>query len=131
MVCLETDFLIALIRKDKEALKKLGTLLAEDERITTTPINASELFKGAYLSERIDDNLKAVRGILNKLELLDFTLEAAAYYGEIYSELKERGELIGDIDILVASIALANNEKLITRNIKHYNRIRGLEIESW
>jgi len=131
MVCLETDFLIALIRKDKEALKKLGTLLAEDERITTTPINASELFKGAYLSERIGDNLKAVRGILNKLELLDFTLEAAAYYGEIYSELKERGELIGDIDILVASVALAKNEKLITRNIKHYNRIRGLEIESW
>jgi tRNA(fMet)-specific endonuclease VapC len=131
MVCLETDFLIALIRKDKEALKNLGTLLAEDERITTTPINASELFKGAYLSERIDDNLKAVRGILNRLELLDFTLGAAAYYGEIYSELKERGELIGDLDILVASIALANNEKLITRNIKHYNRIRELEIESW
>ena len=131
MVCLETDFLIALIRKDKEALKKLGTLLAEDERITTTPINASELFKGAYLSERIDDNLKAVRGILNRLELLDFTRGAAAYYGEIYSELKERGELIGDLDILVASIALANNEKLITRNIKHYNRIRELEIESW
>jgi tRNA(fMet)-specific endonuclease VapC len=47
------------------------------------------------------------------------------------SELKERGELIGDIDTLVASIALANNEKLITRNIKHYNRIRELEIESW
>jgi len=47
------------------------------------------------------------------------------------SELKERGELIGDIDTLVASIALANNEKLITRNIKHYNRLRELEIESW
>jgi tRNA(fMet)-specific endonuclease VapC len=47
------------------------------------------------------------------------------------SELKERGELIGDLDILVASIALANNEKLITRNIKRYNRIMGLEIESW
>ena len=50
MVCLETDFLIALIRKDKYALKKLRNLLAEGERITTTPINASELFKGAYLS---------------------------------------------------------------------------------
>ena len=47
------------------------------------------------------------------------------------SELKERGELIGDLDILVASIALANNEKLITRNIKHYNQIMELEIESW
>jgi predicted nucleic acid-binding protein len=73
MVCLETDFLIALIRKDKYALKKLRNLLAEGERITTTPINASELFKGAYLSERVDENLKAVSGILDRLKLLDFT----------------------------------------------------------
>jgi len=94
-------------------------------------INASELFKGAYLSERIDDSFKAVRGILDRLKLLDFTFRAAEYYGEIYSELKERGELIGDMDILVASIALASNEKLITKNIKHFSRIRGLEIEIW
>nr|CBH37150.1 conserved hypothetical protein [uncultured archaeon] len=121
MVCLETDFLIALIRKDKYALKKLRNLLAEGERITTTPINASELFKGAYLSERVDDNLKAVSGILDRLKLLDFTFRAAKHYGEIYSELKEKGELIGDMAILVASITLASNEKLITRNIKHFN----------
>jgi predicted nucleic acid-binding protein len=106
MVCLETDFLIALIRKDKYALKKLRNLLAEGERITTTPINASELFKGAYLSERVDENLKAVSGILDRLKLLDFTFRAAKHYGEIYSELKEKGELIGDMDILVASITL-------------------------
>ncbi len=130
MVCLETDFLIALIRKDKYALKKLRNLLAEGERITTTPINASELFKGAYLSERVDDNLKAVSGILDRLKLLDFTFRAAKHYGEIYSELKEKGELIGDMDILVASITLASNEKLITMNIKHFNRIKGLEIEN-
>jgi tRNA(fMet)-specific endonuclease VapC len=131
MASLETDFLIALIRKDEDALKKLKNLLAGGERITTTPINASELFKGAYLSERIDDSLKAVRGILDRLKLLEFTFRAAEYYGEIYSELKERGELIGDMDILVASIALASNEKLITKNIKHFSRIRGLEIEIW
>ena len=130
MACLETDFLIALIRKDKNAFKKLRNLLAEGERITTTPINASELFKGAYLSERIDDSLKAVRGILDRLKLLDFTFRAAEYYGEIYSDLKERGELIGDMDILVASISLASDEKLITGNIKHFSRIRGLEIKS-
>ena len=51
-------------------------------------INASELFKGAYLSERVDDNLKAVSGILDRLKLLDFTFRAAKHYGEIYSELK-------------------------------------------
>lgn len=99
MVCLETDFLIALMRKDKDALKKRGNLIAEGEKITTTPINASEPFKGAYLSEKVDENLIAVRGILDRLELLNFNFRATEFYGEIYSELKERGELIGDMDI--------------------------------
>ena len=131
MACLETDFLIALIRKDKDALKKLRNLIEKGEKITTTPINASELFKGACLSGRVDENLIAVKGILSRLELLEFNITAAEYYGKIYSELKERGALIGDMDILIASIAFASNEKLITKNIKHYNRIRGLEMGSW
>ncbi len=97
-------------------------------RLKRFTINASELFKGAYLSERVDDNLKAVSGILDRLKLLDFTFRAAKHYGEIYSELKEKGELIGDMDILVASITLTSNEKLITKNIKHFNRIKVLEI---
>lgn len=130
MVCLETDFLIALIRKDKDALAKLEKSLAVGERITTTPLNASEL-KGAYLSEKVAENLSAITGILERLELLDFSYNAAEYYGKIYSELKARGALIGDIDILVASIVLANDEKLLTRNVKHYERVTGLELTEW
>lgn len=131
MVCLETDFLIALIRKDKDALAKLEKTLAVGERITTTPLNASELFKGAYLSEKVAENLIAITGILERLELLEFSYNAAKYYGKIYSELKARGALIGDIDILVASIVLANEGKLLTRNVKHYERVAGLELAEW
>jgi tRNA(fMet)-specific endonuclease VapC len=80
MVCLETDFLIALIQKDKGAIEKLENLLAVDAWITTTPLNAAELFKGAYLSEKVAENLIMIRGIFNGLELLDFSYEAAEYY---------------------------------------------------
>lgn len=131
MACLETDFLIALIRKDKCALEKLKNLLDVGERITTTPLNAAELFKGAYLSEKVAENLIMIQGIFNRLELLDFPYKAAEYYGKIFAELKERGELIGDVDILVASIVLASNEHLLTRNIKHYERVTGLKLMEW
>ena len=125
MVCLETDFLIALIRKDNDALTKLEKSLAVGERITTTPLNASELLKGAYLSEKVAENLIAITGILERLELLDFSYKAAEYYGKIYSELKEHGALIGDIDILVASIVLASGEKLLTRISGTMKELRG------
>ena len=131
MVCLETDFLIALIRKDEKAIAKLRELVEKGERLTTTPINASELFKGAYKSKNVDENLKIVRGILGRLTLLEFNITASDIYGQISAELERRGEPIGEMDTLIASIALAHNERILTRNVKHYSRIRGLEIETW
>lgn len=131
MVCLETDFLVALIRKDKDAIAKLRKLVESGERLATTPINAAELFKGAYRSKNIDENLRKVRGILSRLDLLDFNLAASDIYGQIASELERRGEPIGEMDALIVSIALAHNERIVTRNVKHFSRVKGLEVESW
>ncbi len=48
MVCLDTTFLVDLVRAKPEAEKKLLCYLENDERITTTPVNAAELFEGTY-----------------------------------------------------------------------------------
>jgi len=49
----------------------------------------------------------------------------------IRKELEEDGTPIGPNNIIIASIVLANNGVLITKNTREFNRIRGLEIEDW
>ncbi len=51
MVCLDTTFLVDLVRAKPEAEWKLLHYLESDERITTTPVNAAELFDGAHSNE--------------------------------------------------------------------------------
>lgn len=131
MVCLETDFLVAVMRKDERAMQKLEEMVERGERVATTPINASELFKGVYLSENINENLKKVRGILSRVDLLGFNLTACDIYGRTYSQQKTKGESIGEFDTLIASIALSHNERVVTKNTKHFNRVEGLEVEEW
>ena len=97
----------------------------------TTPINAAELFKGAYMSRYMDENLKKVRGVLSRLDLLEFNITASDIYGQITSELERKGELVGEMDALIASIALAHNERILTKNVRHFGRIKGLEVEEW
>src|SRR6266516_1473314 len=48
LVCLDTTFLVDLVRARPEAEKKLLHFLENDERITTTPLNAAELYDGAF-----------------------------------------------------------------------------------
>jgi len=50
---------------------------------------------------------------------------------QIYSELKAKGELIEDADILIAAICLSIKYVLATNNAKHFEKINGLVVENW
>ena len=50
---------------------------------------------------------------------------------DIYAALRGEGAIISDADILVASIAIINNLVLVTNNINHFSRIKGLLLDNW
>lgn len=49
----------------------------------------------------------------------------------IYSTLKRSGNLIDDIDILIAGIAVSNHLVMVTDNTQYFNRIDDLKVENW
>jgi len=38
---------------------------------------------------------------------------------------------LDDFDLIIASCALANNMTLVTNNVRHFARIKGLKITNW
>jgi tRNA(fMet)-specific endonuclease VapC len=50
---------------------------------------------------------------------------------ERYAALRKKGQMLDDIDLLIAGIALENNLVIVTHNVSHFQRIDGLEIEDW
>ena len=50
---------------------------------------------------------------------------------EIYINLKRRGQLIGDADILIAAFCLVNDYTLVTSNTSDFARIDGLNLVNW
>ncbi len=49
---------------------------------------------------------------------------------EIYAELQQKGELIEDADILIASIADTRNFTLVSDD-SDFDKIQGLRVENW
>ena len=45
--------------------------------------------------------------------------------------LRRKGTPIKDLDLLIGSTAKATNLILVTENIRHLNRVDGIEIENW
>jgi predicted nucleic acid-binding protein len=128
--CLDTDFLVALLRGKNDAKSKIESLDAEGRNATTT-INAFELFYGAHKSAKREKNVKEVFKLLDRLDVFDFTLEASEVAGEITAILEKEGEMLDFRDIMIASIIKCHRMTLVTRNVDHFKRIKGLQMERW
>jgi tRNA(fMet)-specific endonuclease VapC len=131
MVCLDTDFIIAYIRHDETAVSKVAQLRQDRKTlITVTAVTAMELYRGAYRSKNAAAEVAKVSAILETFDaILNLDHHSAKLAGEIDASLKLNP--IEDSDLLIASIALANQETLLTRNTKHFERVQGLTVESW
>jgi predicted nucleic acid-binding protein len=50
------------------------------------------------------------------MQILDLTFNACQEAAKIYKDLKNKGTIVGEFDILIAAITRANNEDLATRD---------------
>ena len=49
----------------------------------------------------------------------------------IYIDLKQKGQLLGDADILIAAYCMSKNYTLVTRNERDFERIVNLKFVNW
>ena len=131
MVLLDTDILIGILRDNKEAVSKISKLLAKHVILFTTSINTAELYFGAHLSEKSQENLEAVEKLTKTINIIPFELNHSKIYGEVRSDLQKKGEIINELDIFIATIAIEKDLPIISRNTKHFDKILKLTVDTW
>jgi tRNA(fMet)-specific endonuclease VapC len=91
----------------------------------------AELFYGAMRTHNPAKTLQKQQEFFNRFISLKFDDECAVIYGEIRSKLAAKGTPIGNNDLHIAAIAIANNLTLITHNTREFSRIDNLKLEDW
>lgn len=97
---------------------------------TISIISLAELIYGAYKSLHPQKTLITLK---NDLQILDFEIInlneiIMAEFGKIKADLEIKGERLDDFDLLIAATAIVNNLTLVTRNSKHFKRIKDLKM---
>ena len=126
---LDTDIVIYFLKGHKSVTTKI--LSKAIEELAITRITATELLFGAYNSEKQQDNLKLVHNLLNDFYILEFEETASEIFAYQKAFLKKSGSLIADMDLMIASICLAQKKVLVTNNTRHFERIKDLKLENW
>jgi tRNA(fMet)-specific endonuclease VapC len=63
--------------------------------------------------------------------VLAFDTTAARTFGVLKATLQRRGTPLVEPDLRIASIALSRGLILVTRNVRHFQRVPELTVENW
>jgi tRNA(fMet)-specific endonuclease VapC len=127
---LDSDHCVAILRGRLDLTSKS----LPDEELATTAISVGELAHGAAKSQSATNNLARLDVLLAALIVLPFDEWSARRFGWLKADLETRGEMLSDLDLQIASIALERESLLLTHNTKHFSRLvdlAGLTLDDW
>ncbi len=113
-----------------EASGRLEEQLGPDEEVGIAAITASELLHGVHraTSEHRARREAFVETVLAAFPPLPFDLLTARAHARIWAELSAAGQNVGAHDRLVAATAITAGWRVGTANLRHFDRIVGLDI---
>ncbi len=126
---IDTDILIYCLKNDEHVKQKF----IENQNIpkSISVITYGELVYSAKKSRHIEKNLAVTYRIAELFPVIDIGRSSMDIFGEIKSNLERKGNIIEDMDILIAATALLHNLILVTNNVKHFEKIKDLIMENW
>jgi tRNA(fMet)-specific endonuclease VapC len=123
---LDTDWAIQALAGKTLSVNTLTELAPAG--IAMSWITVGEIYEGAFGFPDPQPYLATFREFiqpLQKLELDDATMER---FAEVRADLRRRGQLIPDFDLLIAATALRHDLTVLTYNLRHFSRIPNLKL---
>jgi len=122
---LDTNIITAFLKNDSRVVTKVSDYLGFFDKLTINIISYYEILRGLKDLGN-EEKLRRFEEFIQENELVSIRRETIEKAAEIYVKLKKQGKLIEDADILMASTAIVEDLVLITNNIKHFKRVKGL-----
>ena len=131
MICLDTSFILDLLKRKPESVSKFKLFL--NEELASTEINYFEVLYGVFKrSEFSQKELELVQKFFDSISIFPLGDLSAYKAAELAGDLSKKGLEIEAADTLIAGMCLANNcTKIITKDINHFSRIKELKVETY
>lgn len=131
MRCVDTCFIIDLLRGDQGALSKAESLDREGGAAISS-ISLFELWMGLGASGSAGSREASLKKVLDRLDIFDLDAEASREGAAVFKRAQKEGRSIEQNDALVAGTCISSGCRVIvTRNLRHFQGIRGLKAESY
>ena len=131
MLILDSNTISYYFRGDPQVVPRLQAVRPAD--IGVPAIVEYELRYGLLRMPAVAaaPRLTALAQLLRPMQSLPFDSECAAQAARIRVELEAAGTPIGPHDTLIAATALRHQATMVTRNVREFSRVTGLQWLNW
>lgn len=125
----DTDWVIDHFRGVELITRKLED--AASQGIAISMVSLAEIYEGIFASKNQKKSQQLLDGFLTfDLRVLGINEDICRIFGRERANMRKEGQLIGDMDLLIASTAINYNLTILTNNKKHFEKVSGLIIFS-
>jgi len=126
--CLESDFIINLLKGDANAVRFYEEI--RNATLAITAVTSVTLFEILRGKEQNLEKVKKFEELREKMTVLSFGEQEAEEASQIEKAIHQRGQEISPLDLLIGATAKINGAILIS-NDSDYQRIEGLKLRTY
>ena len=135
MIHLDTTFVVDLLREQRRdrfgPASSYLEALDENEELGVGVHVVCELMAGASSARAPKGEMERLAKLCDALHVRYPDEQFAAQYGRLLAQLHAAGGSIDAMDLLIATAAILDDARLVTRNARHFLRIPGLQVDGY
>jgi tRNA(fMet)-specific endonuclease VapC len=120
------DLVAAYLKGKTDATTLLNRLSSDGLAISV--ITNGEICEGIYLGLDPKRRERGFLEVLREVRMLPLQRQIMKHFARLRGDLRRRGQLISDMDLLIVATATTHNLTLVTGNKKHFQRVPGLSL---
>jgi tRNA(fMet)-specific endonuclease VapC len=122
----DTDRVADWLNSRADAVQLLSSL--RQDGLAMSLITYGEVYDGIYYGRDPHRTEQIFRSFLRWVDVLPLTRPIMRRFARVRGHLRQQGQLISDPDLLIAATAIHHDLTLLTRNLRHFQRIPGLQL---
>lgn len=127
---LDTNHLGAALDGDSRVYERILSARRDGYRVGTCAGVLCELAVGIEQTTRREANWTALRFLLGQIRIWPIDLPTVRIYGEIYNELRAKGRVLSQVDMMIAAIARRMKLMVLTTD-RDFEAISDVKVEDW
>lgn len=127
---LDTNHLSDTLKTVSPVRERIYHTHREGNRVGTCLPVLCEFEVGIQLLKRSESYRRALQQLFREVRLWPMERDVAEHYGAIYHELKQRGRVLSQVDMMLSALARSMNLVVLTAD-QDFEALPDVDVENW